>query len=162
MEKRIIKLNEKDLHKIVNKTLNENYYQNLDTFTKKDVNNMFMEVIGKFAKDYDESSAHIVNSFRKKFLGLNESIIKESDDEYDNEDGIYPDEENDAFISSDGNKYSAQFSGKFLGHFDELDDAFASMRQAFDDSPNYNPTLWFVTDHGTARPINLKGEYLDL
>lgn len=92
---------------------------------------------------------------------INKKIKKVNEHTEDNDflypDEIEPDSENDAFISSNGWKYSLSFGGKFLGEADEIDVALNMMRQAFDESPNYKPTLWFVSDHGNSWSIDLDG-----
>jgi hypothetical protein len=65
----------------------------------------------------------------------------------DGEEPIEPDAENDAFVASDGFKLTVSFAGKFLGTFQDEDDAWAAV-DAEEDAGNYFPTRWFVDDHG--------------
>lgn len=106
---------------------------------------------------------------KKKVIKITETDIKNivnkllkenhpNDDLYPNE--LEPNEE-DAFISTNGWSFDASFGGSHLGEFDEIDQALDAMRSAYEDSPNYKPTLWYVSDHGNHWAIDLDGKEID-
>jgi hypothetical protein len=67
-----------------------------------------------------------------------------------------PDFENDAVISSDGNKLSVSFAGKHLKNVVEDDEALALIKEQMK-KQNWYPSIWFVSDHGNYWPIDQNG-----
>ena len=88
-----------------------------------------------------------------KYLKLFENFILEDSDEV--QDEIQP-EEDDAFIQSNGFKFSVSCGGKFLGDFVEQDDAEQAIINYLKKSGgNWFPSCWFVSDHGNISPLSL-------
>lgn len=97
-----------------------------------------------------------------------EDFLKENFEEtQDEQDDIQPDiqdeqyepepEPEDCFIECTGWKYNVSCGGEFQGEFEEMDDALDCYKQWQKRSPNYFPTLWFVSDHGNIWPIDENG-----
>lgn len=55
-----------------------------------------------------------------------------------------------------GGKTGVSQYGKFLGEFNETDDALAFVKEHMDQE-QFFPTIWWVSDHGNAWPIDLEG-----
>lgn len=79
MKKNIVKINENDIktmiHRVINEIGSNNSYSTQDSFSKKDLNNILMEIIGYLSNKSEEYSAKIVNQFRKKYLNIDEGKI---------------------------------------------------------------------------------------
>lgn len=67
-------------------------------------------------------------------------------------------EPDDCFIECTGSKYNVSCGGQFQGEFVEMDDALDCYKEWQKGSPNYFPTLWFVSDHGNMWPIDENGD----
>lgn len=79
-------------------------------------------------------------------LDLEFSDVEFEDDmDYDE-----PDEE-DAFITSDGNLLSVSVGSEHLGTFVEYDEAEEALRNWMNKN-KYYPTIWFIDDHGGVEP----------
>ncbi len=79
MKKNIVKINENHIKTMIRRVINEiganNSYPTQDSFSKKDLNNILMEIIGYLSNKSEEYSAKIVNQFRKKYLNIDEGKI---------------------------------------------------------------------------------------
>jgi len=78
---------------------------------------------------------------------LKESDNIETDDIIDTEPS-----EDDGFIEDRvRGGYDASVGGKYIGHFDDRDDAEEAIRDAA--GPNFFPNIWFIDDHGGVELI---------
>lgn len=80
----------------------------------------------------------------------------QSDDE-----GLEPKpEQDDIFITPSGqlgSKTSLSCGGKFVGEFDDNDEALQEAKKWMDEHKFY-PTIWWVSDHGNHWPIDIEGK----
>jgi hypothetical protein len=100
-------------------------------------------------------------------LGKSETL-KEYDpleyiDDTSNDDNSDPlptePEEEDCIVSSNGWKLSVSCGGKFIGEFEEDDQAYAAVRE-WKKRNNYFPNTWFISDHGNASLVDDNGNII--
>jgi len=89
-------------------------------------------------------------------LGYEKRIV-----EYDeNGEGTTEPEDDDCFISSNGNALSVSCGGKFIGKFIEDEDAFNAVKQ-WKIKNNYYPNTWYVSDHGNMSLVDDEGNIVN-
>lgn len=89
-----------------------------------------------------------IRTLLSKFDSKEKLTLKESDntDNIDDMSDIQPSED-DGFIKDlTRGGYGASVDGKFIGNFDDRDDAEEAIRDAA--GPNFSPNIWFIDDHG--------------
>ena len=69
-------------------------------------------------------------------------------------------QDDDCYISSNGWVYSVSCSDKFIGKFNEIDDALAAVK-TWKASNKWYPNTWFVSDHGNMSLIDDEGNILN-
>jgi hypothetical protein len=60
-----------------------------------------------------------------------------------------PDYDNDAFIQSNGFRYSVSASGEFIGEYTDIYDAEEALKDWMEGN-KFWPSVWFVSDHGNV------------
>ena len=93
-----------------------------------------------------------IRDLLSKFDFSEKSTLKESDDiETDDIIDTEPSED-DGFIEDRvRGGYDASVGGKYIGNFDDRDDAEEAIRDAA--GPNFFPNIWFIDDHGGVELI---------
>jgi hypothetical protein len=86
-------------------------------------------------------------------LALKEDIVNDNGDSQEEE--IEPDYDNDCFIECTGSKFNVSCFGKHIGVFVEQEDADAAIKNCLRGSPNFSPSIWFVSDHGNISSYTL-------
>ena len=91
---------------------------------------------------------------------LNEEFEGEQEQEDIDEMQDIPDVENDCFIDATPfNEYRVACGGKFMGNHEEVEDCLRIIKSYIEDS-NFQPNIWFVSDHGNFSPIDLEGNII--
>ena len=85
---------------------------------------------------------------------------KRIEEENDNEESATEPEDDDCFISSNGNILSVSCGGKFIGKFVEDDEAFNAVKQ-WKLKNNYYPNTWYVSDHGNMSLVDDDGNIIN-
>lgn len=67
-----------------------------------------------------------------------------------------PDEEDCIIQDNTRGGYNVSCSGKFIGNIMDMDAALKAVKN-WQDKNQFFPTVWFVSDHGNAWPIDLQG-----
>lgn len=90
-----------------------------------------------------------IRNLLSRFDSTEKPTLKESDfNDMSDADDIQPSED-DGFIEDlTRGGYGASVDGKFIGNFDDIDDAVAAIRK--EAGPNFFPSIWFVSDHGNV------------
>lgn len=82
----------------------------------------------------------------------------DDEDDFDETETMEPDYENDSFITDNPREgYDVNFAGKYITTANSMEEALKLIKEEQKKSPNYFPTLWFVSDHGNAWPIDNEG-----
>lgn len=69
-------------------------------------------------------------------------------------------EDDDCIIKSNGYDYTVNCAGKFLGDFEEINDALSTMKN-WKQSNKWFPNSWFINDHGNTFLIDDEGTILN-
>ncbi len=86
------------------------------------------------------------------------SLSKDEQTAIDNQ----PDYENDCFIdNSPHSGVNVSCAGKFLGHFEETDNALKAIAD-WQKNNNWFPTIWHVSDHGNMWPVDSEGNQIKM
>lgn len=91
---------------------------------------------------------------RTKLREFDEDEYEDEDDGEDYEDDSQPDDYDGFIDDSPSTGYNVSINKKFLGKFEEYDDAVDVLKQWMEKN-NWNPTVWRVSDHGNYTAINI-------
>ena len=133
-------------------------------YVKENINNDFDEDIEdienfnddiEYSADFDEDD-NIEDFDDEDFKYKNDDNIEEVEDFGD--DNNFSEPEQDDCIISDVVRggYDVSCGGKFIGHFDDFDDALVSVN-SWKEENNFFPNTWTISDHGNYTLIDDAG-----